>query len=350
MSIARQLDRMERELEGIVSPQGKQIYLLQQMLPLCGSDFSAFNLMDEQLRVVGGVAWPITEDRAKQMQLLNPVLGALLWSSPIGEVLRFCPERKAAIVDDERIKNSLIYSEVYRPMGMHHLGTFRFPSRGGNFVAVGISSSNAPFTRSAAINLERMCNRFESLIVMDLPSMGSVLGLPLAGDWRIPLDASLQPEALTDYLMGLFAFFFGDLRTWLPDRKLPPELLAQLRQGLEAGRSSVVPGDKSLYSFSKVREGRRLNILLEQTKQGHYLLTCVEDSLALKGVQTLSEHCQSLKRDSYAIYRCCLAMLDGKRSYEDVLRSASLVNLKEASAKRLISRARAILYEIGLGI
>ncbi|MBD5779799.1 hypothetical protein IEN85_09870 [Pelagicoccus sp. NFK12] len=351
MSLSRQLGKIERELEGIVGVQERQIFLLQQMMRLCGSDFSAFNLLDRDLRVVGGIAWPVTEERMRLMQVLNPVLGALLKASPVSEALRFGKPKKAVAIDSEVLHASLIYREVYQPMAMHHLGTFVYPGNGDYIVGVGISSSSQPFSKEQIRSLERLCLRFEGLICGELQAIGPILSFAKPGDWRVRVGVDLSACELNDYVTGLFASFFGDTASWLGKGMLPPELTNHIRGVFRAQEGGLIPvrGVRRC-SVSRAYRGRKLNLFFEETPNGQdYLLTCAEDDEAAALLQRVSDACKALQRDSYAVYRTCVAMLDGAKSHESIVQKASLGGLKESSAKRIVSRARLVLRQVEQG-
>lgn len=144
-------------------------------------------------------------------------------------------------------------------------------------------------------------------------------------------------------MAGLLIHFYGG--DGFAETGLPAELSKDIILQRELRSRGDVRYEGTLpIAWHKKNRGRQINLTLKEQPEGVFTLKVYEDQLAARRLQTLRVACDALKRDSASVFALVIALLDGiGRNDVDLLRAANLTALQPASARRLISKAKAVL-------
>lgn len=339
--LAKVVSGLTSELATISDRTTRQIRLLQVINQYTGSTFTGFNINDALGRFMGAVAWPVTPELLKTTTELGPTLSALLVASPLHQLLWDFGPRAAFEFPPALLHATQAYQHAYKAVGMHYIGWYDYPAdKDGNHVIVAISRGDRSFTAGELRALQTICDEFESHINAINAGGPFAPRFSEVADHSVELDANLRPKSLSPYAQALIALFYGRLPS---DGHLPAELLADIRRTQQYYSASVMPVREGFYySFTKHSQGRLLCATMLSADGETMRLMLYEDLKQLERIRKVKDICRNRNRDRYSMFIACLAVLDGADDAE-IRRRAGLANLREGSAKRIVSGAKTIV-------
>ncbi|MBD5779798.1 hypothetical protein IEN85_09865 [Pelagicoccus sp. NFK12] len=344
-NVSRYLDTVRNRVEVLVDPFSRHLELLKGLNELTGATFSAINLCDGYGRMLGGVVWPLTPERQKLIENLSPRLADIVGMEDVQSYFMDGGLGCVKVMPQPLYRSSALYQEVYRHFKMEYAAWYFYPRLdNGDTVIVGIASEDVDFDAKTLRRFDRFCKAFEGMIVR-ITHNGDRLPVvtPRGEDHQVMLSPTLKPQqALWGYLRSVLLLFYGSDGY---DEGILPESLIEEIKDLRGRRSEgMMPLlSRDLLSWHRMSRGRKLNLVLQATGKGGYQLQCHEDNKAILRLQKIREACLQLERDGSSIYSICQALLDGINDEKEILVRANLAALRPASARRIISKAKAML-------
>ncbi len=145
-------------------------------------------------------------------------------------------------------------------------------------------------------------------------------------------------------MRSLLLFFYGS--SGLDNSRLPYNLENEISLLRERRLEGLIPTRSwETLSWHRMSRGRKLNLILISNNSDGFELRCYEDFKASMRLKAVRDECFSLKRDAASTFVVCQAILDGCTNDRETLVRANLSALKSATARRIISKAKAVLKE-----